>query len=654
MSVDPKRSSRNTVSSGSPLRTLILACLVTIASYLAAALGGTLVLRPQMVWPLWPGCALLAAVLLLVPRKIWPIVIVAGLAGFVLYDVRAGLPLRATALLILADAVEVLIAAIGVSYSFDGVPRLDSIKALAGYSFFAVILAPLSAAFTGAVALGGTYWISFRISFFTEALAFLTLTPAILSCVGTKQAWLKKPRIYYLEAAALIAGLTLVGYIVFVNEISSPPALLYSLVPFLLWSALRFGVLGTSTSMIVVAFLSTWGAVHGRGPFTASEPLSNVLSLQVFLLFVATPFMVLATLIEERKQADQAVRESENRFRLMADIAPVMIWMSGPDKLFTYFNKTWLDFTGRSTDEELGNEWSDSVHPEDLKRRIDTYTQSFDGRLKFRMEYRIRRYDGDYRWILDIGAPRFDADGSFDGYIGIGVDVTDRKLAEGALASVSRRLIEAQEQERTRIARELHDDIGQRLALLTIKVGQLRQNSPDLPAAVRSHLGELQGRATEIATDVQSLSHELHSSKLSLLGISVAVRGFCKELSEQQKVEIDFKTQDLPDPLSPNISLCLFRVLQEALHNSVKHSGVRRFEVRLWGAAGEIHLTVRDSGVGFDRDAAKTSRGLGLVSMEERLNLVNGTLSIESQPKGGTTIHARVPLGLGIDSVRSA
>jgi PAS domain S-box-containing protein len=652
MGFDSMRSSRTTVNAGSPFHTLIFLCLVAIVSYLAAALGGTLVLRPQMVWPLWPGCALLVAVLLLVPRKIWPIVIVAGLAGFVLYDVRAGLPLRSTALLILADAVEVLIAAVGVSYCFDGLPRLNSIKALARYSFFAVILAPLSAAFTGAVALGGTYWISFRISFFTEALAFLTLTPAILSCA--KQAWLKKPRTYYLEAAALIAGLTLVGYIVFVTEMSSPPALLYSLVPFLLWSALRFGVLGTSTSMIVVAFLSTWGAVHGRGPFTASEPLSNVLSLQVFLLFVATPFMVLAALIEERKQADQAVRESENRFRLMADIAPVMIWMSGPDKLFTYFNKTWLDFTGRSTDEELGNGWSDGVHPEDLQRRLDTYTQSFNGRLKFSMEYRIRRYDGDYRWILDIGAPRFDADGSFDGYIGIGVDVTDRKLAEGVLASVSRRLIEAQEKERTRIARELHDDIGQRLALLTIKVGQLRQNSPDLPAAVRSHLGELQGRATEIATDVQSLSHELHSSKLSLLGISVAMRGFCKELSEQQKVEIDFKTQDLPDPLSPDISLCLFRVLQEALHNSAKHSGVRRFEVQLLGKSGEIHLIVRDSGVGFDREAAKTSRGLGLVSMEERLKLVNGTLSIESQPKGGTTIHARVPLGLGIDSVRSA
>ena len=125
------------------------------------------------------------------------------------------------------------------------------------------------------------------------------------------------------------------------------------------------------------------------------------------------------------------------------------------------------------------------------------------------------------------------------------------------------------------------------------------------------------------------------------------MRGFCREFGEQQKVEIDFKIHDLPVPLSPDISLCFFRVLQEALHNSAKHSGVRYFEVELWGTPDEIHLTVSDSGVGFDIDAAKASRGLGLISMEERLRLVGGELSINSQPKRGTTIHARVRLNSG-------
>jgi signal transduction histidine kinase len=233
------------------------------------------------------------------------------------------------------------------------------------------------------------------------------------------------------------------------------------------------------------------------------------------------------------------------------------------------------------------------------------------------------------------------------------LDITGRKLAEAALASVSGRLIEAQEQERTRIGRELHDDIGQRLALLAVQLQQLSQDSVVLPE-VRGRMRELQKQVLEISSDIQSLSHELHSAKLQYLGIAAAMKGFCREFGEQQKVEIDFNTDDLPSPLSPDISLCIFRVLQEALHNSAKHSGVRHFEVRLWGDSDEIHLTVRDSGVGFDREKAKTSRGLGLISMEERLKLVNGMLSIDSRPKGGTTIHARVPLRPRNDLMRAA
>jgi PAS domain S-box-containing protein len=233
------------------------------------------------------------------------------------------------------------------------------------------------------------------------------------------------------------------------------------------------------------------------------------------------------------------------------------------------------------------------------------------------------------------------------------IDITERKLAEAALANVSRKLIEAQEQERTRIGRELHDDIGQRLALVAVELQQLHKEALVFPR-VRSRLGELQKKVSQIAADTQSLSHELHSARLQYLGITAAMRGFCREFGEQQKVKVEFKANDLPSALSPDISLCLFRVLQEALHNSAKHSEVRRFEVRLWGKGDEIRLTVKDSGKGFDREAAKTSQGLGLISMEERLKMVNGTLSIESQPRRGTTIEAHVPLGSGSESLRAA
>jgi signal transduction histidine kinase len=310
----PSHPSCSIANPDSPFHTATLVCLVATLCYLAARLGGALTLLPKTVWPLWPGCALLVSVLLLVRRRIWPILILVAFAAFVLYDLQAGVPIGSTVWLILADTVEVLIAALCVSYSFDGVPRLNSVKALAKYAFFAVLLAPFAGAFVGALAVSGDYWGSWKTSFFSEALALLTLVPAILSWVSEARAWSQKSRADYLEATVLITALVLFGYIIFVaSGKNTPPALLYSLVPFLLWSGLRFGSTGVSTSVIVIAFLSLWGAVHGRGPFAESGPLKNVFSLQLFLFFATAPFMVLAALAEEHKQAEQSLRESEKR-----------------------------------------------------------------------------------------------------------------------------------------------------------------------------------------------------------------------------------------------------------------------------------------------------------------------------------------------------
>jgi len=348
--------------------------------------------------------------------------------------------------------------------------------------------------------------------------------------------------------------------------------------------------------------------------------------------------------ITERKRAEQALREGEERFRLVANAAPVMIWMSNPDKLCTYFNQPWLEFTGRSLEAELGNGWAEGVHPDDLPQCLETYTQSCDSRVSFTMEYRLRRHDGEYRWIHDTGVPRVTPDGSFAGYIGSCVDITDRKKAEEALRGVSAKLIEGQEKERKRIARELHDDINQRLAMLAIEIQQLK-DAPRLSAArIRERTEDLFKRTTEISSDVQLLSHRLHSSSLEYLGLVPAMRGFCGEFAKHQKVEVDFAYSDAPTSFPPDVALGLFRVLQEALHNAVKHSGVRRFEARLRGVPGEIQLTIRDSGKGLDLEAAMSGKGLGLVSMRERVNLLKGTISIVSKPRCGTEITVRIPL----------
>jgi PAS domain S-box-containing protein len=376
--------------------------------------------------------------------------------------------------------------------------------------------------------------------------------------------------------------------------------------------------------------------------------------LSMKLVQLDRPYVVVAARdITERKRAEEAPKESETRFRLVADTAPVMIWMSSTDKLCSYFNKPWLDFTGRSIEQELGNGWADGVHPEDLRRCLDTYGQSFDRRQEFSMEYRLRRHDGEYPWILDIGVPRFNQDGSFAGYIGSCLDVTQRKQAESVLTGLSRKLIEAQDQERARIARDLHDDIGQRLALLAVGFDQIQQDAPALPPEALNQMSELRKQTVELSTDVQTMSHALHAPKLEYLGLVSTMRIICSEFGERQRVEIDFSSHDVPTSLSQEISLCLIRVLQEALQNAAKHSGVRHAEVELRGTPDEIHLRVRDLGKGFDLNAAMQGRGLGLTSMQERVRLLNGTVLIQSEPMGGTTVQVRIPVRAAHTSQRA-
>jgi signal transduction histidine kinase len=220
------------------------------------------------------------------------------------------------------------------------------------------------------------------------------------------------------------------------------------------------------------------------------------------------------------------------------------------------------------------------------------------------------------------------------------------ELREAGRRETLRRVVDAQEHERRRIARELHDDISQRLALLTVGIDQLTYGQPGPHAELFEKLNNLSRESKEIATHVHALSYDLHSPRLEFLDLATIARGYCRETTAKQDIEIEFSVHGVLPATSYDISLCLFRILQEALHNAVKHSGVRQFVVQLSAMPGEIALRVSDAGVGFDLEDKRRSRGLGLVSMRERIRMVGGVISIESKPGGGTTVFARVPLGL--------
>jgi PAS domain S-box-containing protein len=901
MQIGRSRLSWNIAKQSFVFRTVILACLVAILLYVAINLAGALLSHPQTVWPLWPGCALLVSVLLLVPKKTWPSIILAALAAFVLCDLQAGVPIRSVVWFILADLVQVLIAAFSVRYFFDGVPRLNSVGALNKYIFSAIILAPDFAAFLSALGIPGDYWTSWRISFFSDVLAFLTLTPAILGWANDGAAWVRKPRAYHVEFSVLIASLAVLGYFTFTASGSDSPALLYSLVPFLLWAALRFGSLGVSTSVCIVAFLSIWAAVHGHGPFTKGGLFDSVFSLQLFLVFTVTPFMVLAALVEERKEADRALKkreaelneaqrlaqvgswqwdpntdsatwseqlyriagrdpntpaanykeqaqlyapeswerlqraveeslrvgtpfeldlellrtdgttrwvtargeavrdaagrvvqlrgtgqditerrlaqaelqESEKRFHLAAqagkmfayawdastdeivcspesaqilrmDEAPpttgqqvlarvhpedrerltaaivklcpdmpcleisfrvlrpdcAVIWaemnsrahfdeqgrmlrMVGMIADITERKRTEEDLreseerlrlavqagrmyvfewdavsdtvvrSGRCSDilnwlgdpaRDTGQQFIARVHPDDSEAYAATATRLTLKHPSYQTSYRMLRPDGSVIWLEESVHGFFDSKGGLLRTIGMVADVTGRKFAEEAVSSVSRRLIEAQEQERARIARELHDDLSQMMALLQIGLTKFEQDMPGLSSQTRQQLHTLVEVSKEVSSSLHDLSHQLHPSKLDVLGLTACIGSFCREFSQRHKLEVRFVHQNIPGDIPKDVRLCLFRIVEEALQNVAKHSGVEDAKVELSGHANRIDLCVSDNGAGFTLESVKGETGLGLISMRERVLLVGGHLSVESKPSHGTRIQVRIPL----------
>jgi PAS domain S-box-containing protein len=367
--------------------------------------------------------------------------------------------------------------------------------------------------------------------------------------------------------------------------------------------------------------------------------------LIAIILIVSQALLIAGLLLQRarKRNAEAVLGESEERFRVMADTTPSLVWMCDSRGRITYLNGRRIEFTGPDPDAGYGDNWVTYIHPDDVERVLETLYEALKTKQPFSQEYRLRRSDGVYRWMFDVASPRVNGDGSSGGFIGSAIDTTDQKLAQQALEKVSGQLIEAQEHERSRIARDLHDDICQRLALLSMEIQQANRASSGPPAATRTNLDKIREHCTEIANDVQSLSHQLHSAKLDFLGVVTAIRSFCSEFSNQHQVSIEFTDRDVPKHLPKDISLCLFRIVQEALHNAVKYSGSNQFRVALTATEEQVQLVVQDAGAGFDVKEAKKNRGLGLVSMQERAHLVHGSFSVESKPGKGTRIFAAVP-----------
>ncbi len=357
--------------------------------------------------------------------------------------------------------------------------------------------------------------------------------------------------------------------------------------------------------------------------------------------------------------AEQKTREeSESRLRHLLESATVIPWEAdcrtwrfayvGPQavEILGYPLETWfeMDF------------WAAHIHPQDRASALG-FCEASSRRLKdYEFEYRMVSSTGSVVWLHDLVSVEAE-NGEPVKLRGFMIDITERKQADEALREstvalrsshrriqhLAGKLIASQEAERKRIARELHDDLNQKLAALAIAISKTKQDI-ETTDVVQDRLTDFQRRTVELTEDVRRLSHRLHPATMEHVGLVAALKAYCTEFSKNKGISIQMSVPDDLEPVPPDVALCLYRVTQESLRNIGKHSGASEARVMLTATDDGLKLLISDTGAGFEVDQSENSKGLGLISMQERVRLVGGTFLLKSRPGMGTELEVRILL----------
>jgi PAS domain S-box-containing protein len=342
-------------------------------------------------------------------------------------------------------------------------------------------------------------------------------------------------------------------------------------------------------------------------------------------------------------KAKEVLEERDAPLGQLLKKAQILVWEAEVQSWrFTYMSEQAEAMLGYPVEQWYEpNFFADHLHPADqLKVLLSCQKHSIIGD-NYDLMFRLLAKDGRLVWLHSLVHVTFER-GKAKRISGLMIDISEQKHAEEALIDLGGRLIAAQEKERARIARELHDDFNQRMALLSIELEQLNR-------AVHEHTDrqlfeKLQRQVKEISADLHRLSYRLHPSKLDHLGLGSAIQSLCAEFSESSNIKISFHKNGLPETLPKDLALTLFRVAQEGVRNCIRHSGANSVQVVLMKARAGLRLSISDNGCGFDAKSEATQGGLGFISMRERLHLVGGEMQIYSQPRRGTRLEVTVPL----------
>ena len=353
--------------------------------------------------------------------------------------------------------------------------------------------------------------------------------------------------------------------------------------------------------------------------------------------------------ITAQQRAEQALRESEQRYQAVTDASPIMTWMARTDKFCYYFNKGWLDFVGRTLEQEAGNGWAENVHPDDFDRCLQVHVSNFDAHRPFEMEYRLRHHSGQYRWILDRGVPRYKPDGTFEGYVGGCLDIHDRKEAaeKSRIADESLRLVKVQDEERRRIAREFHDSAGQTLTVLGLSLAQLVQKAEMISPELAKEGKEIEEVVQQLHREIRTTSYLLHPPLLDEAGVNPALSWYVQGVAERSGIAIELNISEDFGRLPAEMELAIFRVVQECLTNILRHAESNTACIRIAREKASVCIEVRNEGKGIspERLTDIQSRGssVGISGIRERLRRFDGEMKIVSNGSG-TTVSATIPI----------
>lgn len=546
------------------LRYALAALLVGVAYYIGAQIGFALTFQPHPVSTLWPPNSILFATLLLSPRRSWWFFLLAAFPAHLLVQINADIPTAMILCWFVSNCSEALIGASILQYLTKSELRFDNTQHVWMF-ILASLLGPFLSSFIDSAFVvlnqfgNSPYWDVFRMRFFSNVLASLTLVPLVVTwrradLAALRTAFSKR----CLEAGLLVVGFVIVGVVSFNSRISgvnTRPALLYLPLPLLLWAAIRFGPRGSSTALIVVSLFEIWGAIHGLGPFATQSPEMNALSVQLFLILASIPLMFLAALIHERDKAKEIALQEGQQLELALN----------------------------------------------SEQRASRALSESQGKLR-QSHHQVRKLLG--------------------------------------------RVIDVQEAERRRISRELHDDLNQKIATLSMSISQLKRKVPQHDGELVAELDQLRKTANGLTDEVRRLSHQLHPAVLEHLGLVPALESYISSFKEEEQIDVQFTAETGDERIPFQTSICLYRVAVEALRNVARHSDAGSAAVSLKRVHDGLELRVSDSGKGFDVETSKQDGGLGLISIEERLRLLRGDCEIVSSPERGTTLIARVPLSV--------